>query len=306
MKPFLCSKAIRADTVDWDDVPYCKINDEEHEKYRLLAGDIVFARTGATTGKSYMVSDPPDAVCASYLIRLRLRSSELLPRFLGYYFSTKAYWDAISTGISGSAQGGFNASKLSALQIPIPPLSEQQRIAAILDEAFARLATATANAEKNLQNSRELFESYLNSVFMNRGAGWIDRAIQEVADSCLGKMLDRRKNRGKLKPYLRNLNVRWFDFDLSDLLEMRFEDDETERYSAVKGDLLVCEGGYPGRAAIWERDEPIFFQKAIHRVRFYVPQLAKWFLYFLYIKDATGELRNHSPVQAFNTLPAKR
>jgi len=53
-------------------------------------------------------------------------------------------------------------------------------------------------------------------------------------------MLDKNKNRGKLKPYLRNLNVRWFDFDLSDVLEMRFEDDEAERYTARKGDLLIC------------------------------------------------------------------
>jgi type I restriction enzyme S subunit len=146
-----------------------------------MTGDIVFARTGATTGKSYMVSNPPDAVCASYLIRLRLQSSEILPRFVSYYFGTKAYWDAVSTGISGSAQGGFNASKLGALQIPLPPVSEQQRIVAILDEAFARLATATANAEKNFKNARELFESALNSIFTK--GRWRESPLQSLCDA---------------------------------------------------------------------------------------------------------------------------
>ncbi|HZO44321.1 MAG TPA: restriction endonuclease subunit S [Xanthobacteraceae bacterium] len=123
--------------------------------------------------------------------------------------------------------------------------------------------------------------------------GWVISCIGEIAHAHLGKMLDKNKNRGAFKPYLRNLNVRWFDFDLSDVLEMRFEDDERERYTARKGDLLICEGGYPGRAAIWEDDEPIYFQKAIHRVRFYEPERAKWFLYYLYLCDIDGSLRNH-------------
>ena len=78
--------------------------------------------------------------------------------------------------------------------------------------------------------------------------GWTLRLLQEVADQRLGKMLDKAKNLGTAKPYLRNLNVRWFDFDLSNILKMRFEDEERERYTAVKGDVLICEGGYPGRA----------------------------------------------------------
>jgi len=122
-------------------------------------------------------------------------------------------------------------------------------------------------------------------------------------------MLDKNKNRGKLKPYLRNLNVRWFDFDLSDVLEMRFEDDEAERYTARKGDLLICEGGYPGRAAVWPYDEPVYFQKAIHRVRFHEPQRAKWFLYYLHLCDIDGSLRDHftgSGIQHFTGEALRR
>lgn len=123
--------------------------------------------------------------------------------------------------------------------------------------------------------------------------GWPRKRVSEIAQHSLGKMLDKAKNKGEPKPYLRNLNVRWFEFDLSDVLEMRFLPEEQARYTAVKGDVLVCEGGYPGRAAIWDRDEPIYFQKALHRVRFHEPERNKWFLYYLHAKDLDGTLKNY-------------
>lgn len=123
--------------------------------------------------------------------------------------------------------------------------------------------------------------------------GWQRKKVSEIAKHSLGKMLDKAKNRGELKPYLRNLNVRWFDFDLSDVLEMRFLPEEEAKYTAVKGDVLICEGGYPGRAAIWDEDEPIYFQKALHRVRFHQPAHNKWFLYYLYACDLNGTLKKH-------------
>src|SRR5437016_1288102 len=103
-------------------------------------------------------------------------------------------------------------------------------------------------------------------------AGWQRKRVREIAQHSLGKMLDRAKNKGQPQPYLRNINVRWLEFDLSDLLEMRFLPEETAKYTAIRGDLLICEGGYPGRGAIWDHDYPIHFQKALHRVRFNQPQ----------------------------------
>ena len=97
---------------------------------------------------------------------------------------------------------------------------------------------------------------------------WKRVTVPEVGEQRLGKMLDKQKNRGELKRYLRNINVRWSDFDLSDVFEMRFEEDELDEFRLAKGDVLICEGGYPGRAAVWEGQESeMYFQKAIHRVR---------------------------------------
>jgi type I restriction enzyme S subunit len=193
-----------------------------------------------------------------------------------------------STGIRN-----LDGDAYKAIKIAFPSLPEQRRIVGILDEAFEGIATAKANAEKNLQNACAIFESHLQSVFIHRGKGWVVKRIGEIAKHSLGKMLDKAKNKGEPQPYLRNINVRWFTFDLSDLLQMPFLPSEMEKHTAVKGDLLICEGGYPGRAAIWNEDYPIYFQKALHRVRFHEPEHNKWFLYYLYAQDKSGELKQH-------------
>ena len=97
---------------------------------------------------------------------------------------------------------------------------------------------------------------------------WKKVKMGEIAESCLGKMLDAAKNRGEYKPYLANLNVRWGSFDTDNLSLMKFEEDEDERYGIKYGDLIICEGGEPGRCAIWKEQVPdMKIQKALHRVR---------------------------------------
>lgn len=179
---FLRITDIQDNGVEWDSVPYCSISESEFEKYKLSDGDIVFARTGATTGKSYLLSNPPKSVFASYLIKVHINNGELLPEYLYFFFQTNIYWERIYEGISGSAQGGFNASKLSELQIPLPPLPEQRRIVSFLDEALAAITIVKANAEQNLKNARELFDSYLQSVFLNNGKEWEEKTLREVCE----------------------------------------------------------------------------------------------------------------------------
>ena len=195
--------------------------------------------------------------------------------------------------ITGLTVPKLNQGKLKEISIPLPPLPKQKQIVAILDKAIAAIDIATVNTKKNLANARELFESRLNDIFNIQYGKCAGATVSELATHSLGKMLDKKKNRGKLQPYLRNFNVRWFEFDLSDLRDMRFLASETERYTAKSGDLLICEGGYPGRAAIWQGSDAIHFQKAVHRVRFRDSCHTKWFLYFLHYMDATGKIRDH-------------
>jgi type I restriction enzyme S subunit len=97
---------------------------------------------------------------------------------------------------------------------------------------------------------------------------WRNGTLGEVADLCLGKMLDQSKNRGLPTPYLANVNVRWGEFVLDDLRVMRFEQHERDRYGLKYGDIVMCEGGAPGRSAIWKEQVPgMMIQKALHRIR---------------------------------------
>ncbi len=97
---------------------------------------------------------------------------------------------------------------------------------------------------------------------------WDRKPLGAVADLCLGKMLDQQKNRGEPFPYLANVNVRWGEFALDELRTMRFEPKEMDRYGLKFGDIVMCEGGEPGRCAIWKNQLPgMMIQKAIHRIR---------------------------------------
>ena len=155
---FLRITDIQDGSVDWESVPYCRIDDATYEKQRLNDGDIVFARTG-TVGKSFLVRNPPEAVCASYLIRVQADCSKVIPGFLYLNFQTRNYWKQIHAGKSGSVQGGFNASKLGKLAISLPSIEKQIGIV----DAMAALM----NVEMRLNNSlNELLT--LRSVVLNR------------------------------------------------------------------------------------------------------------------------------------------
>ncbi len=112
---------------------------------------------------------------------------------------------------------------------------------------------------------------------------WTRLFLDELAaEAVLGKMLDKEKNTGTPRYYLGNINLRWGKFDLENLKTMKVEESEIERYRLEKGDLVVCEGGEPGRCAVWEGQEStMLIQKALHRVRFtesYSPYFAYYFM----------------------------
>jgi len=155
---FLRITDIHESSVDWNAVPSCECSEKELEKFRLSSGDIVFARTGATTGKSCLIRNcPTDSVFASYLIRVRL-NKKANPEYISHFFQSPIYWAQVRSTAVGAAQPGINATKLKKMQIPLPPIEEQKRIAAILDKA-----NEIEEAVKIIQNKQG---DIIRSVFL--------------------------------------------------------------------------------------------------------------------------------------------
>lgn len=179
---FLRITDIQDDRVEWSSVPFCTARASEEESAHLERGDIVFARTGATTGKSYLLRTCPErAVFASYLIRVRPDPASVEPRYLAWYFQTADYWRQITSNASGTAQPGVNATKLKGLMVPVPSLEEQRRIADILDTADA--------IRRKRQEAVALTESLLRSVFLDMFGdplanpnGWVVKPLGDVIE----------------------------------------------------------------------------------------------------------------------------
>jgi type I restriction enzyme S subunit len=251
---FLRITDIQDEQVCWESVPYCKIEPELLPRFRLEDEDIVFARTGATTGKSFLVSAPPEAVFASYLIRLRALA-DVRPKYLSYYFRSERYWAAIKDGSAGSAQGGFNASKLADLEIPFPSETEQERIVNILDEAFEGIAAAKANAEKCVQNAQELFDSWMQGQFTAGGKNWVRVRLGETGSSIstgpFGTMLHKADYVDDGIPLVNPMNIVGSKIVPSTrMMVSPSTKKRLENYVLRKRDVVIARRGELGRCAI--------------------------------------------------------
>ena len=138
---------IQGNTVDWNTVPYTDFDTKKAENYLLQDNDILFARTGATVGKSYLVKGLTEpSIYASYLIRVQA-SRDILPRYIKCFFESGYYWDQISNSSVGTGQPNVNGTLLGELCIPIPPYSEQNRIVTEIRKWFAYIDDIETNKQ---------------------------------------------------------------------------------------------------------------------------------------------------------------
>jgi type I restriction enzyme S subunit len=150
---------IQDEKVDWTLVPFCRCTKDEVEKYQLKEGDILVARIGATTGKSYFIKNVPQSVFGSYLIRIRAKDS-LDPNYLSYYFQTNIYWFQINLAKGGRLKGGINIPLLENLKLPLPSLPEHREIAEILQTIDQKIEIEKRKKELY----EELFKTMLNKI----------------------------------------------------------------------------------------------------------------------------------------------
>ena len=210
---------------------------ENLDRYRVVEGDLLIAMSGATTGKIGFNTE--DTV---FYLNQRVGKFEprekLNKRFL-YHFLSMNVEENLRIS-AGAAQPNLSTEQIKGFAIPLPPLAEQQRIVGLLDEAFEGFATAKANAEKNLQNARALFESHLQSVFTQRGKGWVEKLLGDVCETTQGVQIPKNlhfKSPGENRR--RYLYISDFDHDEN----LKYVDDIFPKKRVTENDLIVVNTG---------------------------------------------------------------
>ena len=227
----------------------------------------------------------PGRVCIGRGLAAIRPFSDMSLRYLLYYF--RFFESQLSAKGTGTTFKAITQATIKNLDVPVPPLPDQEHIVFRIEELFSQLDASVAELKTAKERLKVYRQAVLKEAFEKVK---VHIPFGKIIDARLGKMLDKEKNTGNYRKYLRNINVRWFSFDLSDLLEMRIEDDEIEKYSVSHNDLIICEGGEPGRCAVWDKQDSIFYQKALHRVRFSDNSNPKFYMYYLWFSAQTGQL----------------
>ncbi|MEH2296242.1 restriction endonuclease subunit S [Nostoc sp.] len=329
---FLRITDIQDGTVQWNNVPSCEVDKIKIDKYILFTGDIVVARIGATTGKSFLIDDCPQAIFASYLIRIRTKH-DLLPRFLNFYFETETYWQQIDAKKGGKLKGGVNIPIIKNLLVPLPPLLEQKTIAHTLQTI--QKAKETCQRELELERERKAalmqylfthgtnpeFNTFQKTRFGKAPQHWKIVPLEKCAFIQTGTAKGRKFQDSEtvILPYLRVANVQDGYLDLSEIKEISIRKSEVKRYSLEVNDVVLTEGGDPdklGRGFIWEGQIPnCIHQNHIFAVRtnreILLPEYLAYLVqsdygkaYFLSVAHRTTNLAsiNSTKLKAFPTL----
>src|SRR5690606_33532938 len=188
---FLTVTNILEDAIDLEkSKKYISLSEYEktYRHFTINKGDIVTACSGGSWGKSAIFELDDKLILNTSTLRLRFYNNLGDNRYLYFLTKTSYFKESLSSYITGQ-QPNYGYSHYSKIPIPLPPLSEQQRIVSILDECFAAIDKAKANAEQNLKNAKELFESYLQGVFENKGEGWEEKTIGEIGSPKMCKRI---------------------------------------------------------------------------------------------------------------------
>lgn len=160
-------------------------------------------------------------------------------------------------------------------------------------------------AEKKIKKEKELPPITEDVIPFEIPKHWVWTTIGEISNHNSGKTLDSGRNRGNKKDYITTSNLYWGYFKLDKLKQILIEDHELEKCTAMNGDLLVCEGGEAGRAAIWDKDYEICFQNHIHRIRPFASVKSNFLLYFFYHLNFSGQINQYRKGMGISNISSK-
>ena len=255
----------------------------ENSAARLFPKDTVLvAMYGATAGQVGILrfeAATNQAVCGI------LPNDKFVSEFLFYFFLAKK--DELVAQATGNAQPNISQIKIKNTEVPVPPLAEQQRIVGLLDEAFEVLDTAKANAEKNLQNARALFEGHLQSVFTQRGPGWVEKRLGELCERITKGSSPKWQGISYVDApgilFVTSENVGEYDILLEQPKYVEEKFNAKDKKSILKnGDVLTnIVGASIGRTAVFDRDDVANINQAVCLIRCEPHLLNNYYLAYL-------------------------
>jgi|CXWL01.1.fsa_nt_gi type I restriction enzyme S subunit len=253
----------------------------------IFAGDCLVSRLPDPVGRSCILPDTGERmITAVDCTILRFNPKQLLSTFFNHYSQSDDYLTTVAKECTGTTRNRISRSNLGLTSIPVPPFAEQQRIVGLLDEAFESIATAKANAEKNLQNARALFESHLQSVFTQRGKGWVETTLEKVlsVQPQNGWSPPAANHSASGMPVLTLSSVTGFKFRPDKVKYTSAATDPKKKYWVKDGDFLITRSNTPelvGHVAIASGiEKPTIYPDLIMRMNPVPDRAMKEFLYY--------------------------
>ena len=281
-------------------------SDVEAGKLFFKTGDIIFAKRRAYQRKLGVAEF--DGICSAHAMVLRAKPDVVLPEFLPFFMQSDLFMNRAVEISVGSLSPTINWKTMAVQEFTLPPIEEQQRaldlLEAIEDQVENLASAVISGAQLYTATLLEMFDDLPNSE---------KKRVANCYEIQLGKMSSEKARSGSnQRTYIKNNNVLWGRFDFSELPTMSFDSREIEKYELRKGDLLVCEGGEIGRAAIWQEEIPgMLYQKALHRLRPRssndIPEFMFHYLRYCAKKGilegvATGTTIRHLPMEKLSQL----
>jgi type I restriction enzyme S subunit len=282
----------------------------------IFEGDCLISRLPDPVGRSCLLPNTGERmITAVDCTIVRFDQNQILPAYFNYYSQSHGYLSAVNSETTGTTRKRISRSKLGLILIPVPPLTEQQRIVGILDEAFAGIATAKANAEKNRQNARALFESHLQAVFTQRGEEWNECRLGKVFDIGSSKRIRETEWTSSGVPFYGGkeiVKLAKFGSTVSDsyISEEKYCDYASKYDMPQKGDILITARGTIGVGYIVKEGDKFYYKDGnIIYLREKVPTNPHFVLYAFRSKplieqfeDLTGATVKHLSIEKAKDL----
>jgi len=276
--------------LDDSEIVYLNVEQSQFAKRKLHFGDIILEKSGGgpkqPVGRVVLFDKVDgDFSFSNFTSAIRIAKNQEINHSYLHQFLIFMYVSGVTESMQSHSTGIRNLKfeEYKTIQIPIPPLSEQQRIVSIIDEAFEAIDRAIENTQKNLQNAKELFESYLNGVFAEGGEGWEEKTLKEVCAKITDGTHQTPKycDDGVIFLSSRNVTSGKIDWDNIKYIDEKQHLEMHKRVAPRVGDILLAKNGTTGVAAIVDRDLVFDIYVSLAHIRVLDQVTPEFMLYFI-------------------------